>query len=256
MKSKKINRILATLLIVQWVFVQAISYFPEFVEQYYSNGIYLIISRFFRFIFGWIPFSIGDILYIIVGFIILKSIIKSIKKRKINFVKITAIISIIYFCFHLFWGLNYYRQPLHKTIGINELDYSTEELNNFTHQLINKLNHLQIIITQNDTVKVEIPLSKKDIYIKVENGYAKLSENHSQFTYKTKSIKSSVISLPLTYMGFSGYLNPFTGEAQVNSLNPMISYPSTSSHEVAHQLGYAAENEANFIGFLPPFHVV
>jgi hypothetical protein len=51
-------------------------------------------------------------------------------------------------------------------------------------------------------------------------------------------------------MGFSGYLNPFTNEAQVDGLIPKYNFPTTSSHEVAHQLGYAAENEANFIGSL------
>ena len=39
-------------------------------------------------------------------------------------------------------------------------------------------------------------------------------------------------------------------EAQVDGLIPIFKYPTTSAHEVAHQLGYAAENEANFIGCL------
>ena len=51
-------------------------------------------------------------------------------------------------------------------------------------------------------------------------------------------------------MGFGGYLNPFTLEIQVNSLMPKTSLAITIPHEQAHQLGYAAENEANFIGFL------
>ena len=51
-------------------------------------------------------------------------------------------------------------------------------------------------------------------------------------------------------MGFSGYLNPLTNEAQVDGLIPVFKFPTTASHEVAHQLGYAAENEANFIGCL------
>ncbi|PHR70303.1 MAG: hypothetical protein COA67_08590 [Lutibacter sp.] len=250
MHNSKKHRILALLLIVQWLFIKLISRYPEIVESYYSKGVYPVISRFFRIIFGWIPFSIGDVLYIILGFLILKSLIKIVKKRKINFIKILASISIIYFCFHFFWGLNYYREPLHKTLAINELKYSTDELESFTNQLINKVNHLQINIAQNDTVKVVIPFSKKETYQKVRNGYANLSESYPQFDYKTNSIKHSIISLPLTYMGFSGYLNPFTGEAQVNNLNPAVSYAATSCHEVAHQLGYAAENEANFIGFL------
>ena len=55
-------------------------------------------------------------------------------------------------------------------------------------------------------------------------------------------------------MGFSGYLNPFTNEAQVDGLIPTYKFPTTSCHEVAHQLGYAAENEANFIGSLATIH--
>ena len=31
-------------------------------------------------------------------------------------------------------------------------------------------------------------------------------------------------------------------------------YPTTASHEIAHQLGYAAENEANFIGCMATIH--
>jgi hypothetical protein len=51
-------------------------------------------------------------------------------------------------------------------------------------------------------------------------------------------------------MGFGGYLNPFTNEAQVNYLGPMYSFPMTTNHEMAHQMGYASESECNFIGFL------
>jgi hypothetical protein len=51
-------------------------------------------------------------------------------------------------------------------------------------------------------------------------------------------------------MGFSGYLNPLTNESQIDALIPKYLFPTTTSHEIAHQLGYAAENEANFIGCL------
>ena len=51
-------------------------------------------------------------------------------------------------------------------------------------------------------------------------------------------------------MGFGGYLNPFTNEAQVNSLMPIYNLPMTSNHEMAHQMGFGSESECNFIGFL------
>ena len=55
-------------------------------------------------------------------------------------------------------------------------------------------------------------------------------------------------------MGYSGYLNPFTNEAQVNGLIPLYNFPMVSCHEEAHQLGFAAENETNFIGCLASIH--
>ena len=55
-------------------------------------------------------------------------------------------------------------------------------------------------------------------------------------------------------MGFGGYLNPFTNEAQVNYLMPKYNLPTTSCHEMAHQMGYASESECNFIGFLASVH--
>ena len=51
-------------------------------------------------------------------------------------------------------------------------------------------------------------------------------------------------------MGFAGYLNPFSGEAQVNDNTPLLGTAFTTCHEMAHQLGYAPEKEANFIGYL------
>ena len=220
------------------------------MEKYYSTSVYVYLSRLFRFLFGWVPFSFGDILYIVLGILIIRFFIKSIRQRKFPIIKIIGVLSIAYFCFHFFWGLNYYRLPLYKTLEIKELKYSTDDLEIFTNQLIEKANNLQLKITKNDTVKVIVPFSKKEIYQNVKNGYVKLSKEYPKFTYKNKSLKNSLISLPMTYLGTSGYLNPFTGEAQVNSLNPSVSYASTSCHEVAHQIGYAAENEANFIGFL------
>ena len=51
-------------------------------------------------------------------------------------------------------------------------------------------------------------------------------------------------------MGYGGYLNPFTNEAQVNGVTPKFRLPTVSCHEVGHQLGYSAEGATNFIGYL------
>ena len=54
----------------------------------------------------------------------------------------------------------------------------------------------------------------------------------------------------MSYTGILGYYNPFTAEAQYNSELPATSLAFTLAHESAHQLGFAREQEANFIGYL------
>lgn len=244
---------LAFAIIPLYVIVKVLSRFPEFIETYYSNGIYPIISKALRYVFGWLPFSFGDIfyafaiIYIFRWFIINKQRLR--KNTKQWFIDVFSTISVIYFAFHAFWALNYYRKPLHTNLHL-DADYTTEQLVSVTKKLIEKSNSLQFDITKNDTLKVVFPYSKRDILNLVPKGYDVLKETYPHLEYKPISIKKSLFSLPLTYMGFSGYLNPLTNEAQVDGLIPSYKFPTTASHEVAHQLGYAAENEANFIGSL------
>ncbi len=245
--------ILALLLPLQILLIKLLSSSPSSIETYYSKGVYPIISKSLRFIFGWLPFSVGDILYAILIIYILKwgySNFKSIYRRpKQTLLTITAFLSVIYFCFHFLWGLNYYRNPLHKTLNIDN-EYSTEELIQITKKLITTTNVIHLKIAKNDNTKVIVPYSNSEIFEKTKLGYKGLEKIHPNLKYQQKSIKNSLWSLPLTYAGYSGYLNPFTNEAQVNSLIPKYHFPLVSCHEEAHQIGYAAENETNFIGYL------
>jgi len=247
------NYILPVFLLIQILFLKIIAFYPEFVERFYSNGLYVIISKISRLVFGKIPFSVGDIIYGILIVYLLKLIWnsrKSWKKEwKNTILKVLSVLSMVYFLFHLLWALNYYRQPLFEKMKI-ERDYSDADLLLFTRQLITKTNEIQTQITKNDSLKVDFPYSNEQVFEMNLNGYKKLSNQYPFFEYTNTSIKKSLFSLPLTYMGFGGYLNPFTNEAQVNYLMPMYNSPTTSCHEMAHQMGFASESECNFIGFL------
>ena len=69
-------------------------------------------------------------------------------------------------------------------------------------------------------------------------------------TTEINTLKPSFFSGMMSYTGILGYYNPFTAEAQYNSQIPSTSLPFTLAHESAHQLGFAREQEANFIAFL------
>ena len=245
--------ILASFLLVQILLLQILQYAPLQIEHYYSNGLYPIISKISRFTLGQIPFSVGDLLYIMTIAFIAKWSWNKRKSWKMhwksNLLSILSFLSVFYFLFHLLWGFNYYRQPLFEKMEIKK-DYTDADLLSFTEKLITKTNAVHRQITKNNSIAVLFPYSHNQIFTMNLNGYEKLGTEYSYFTYAHLSIKKSLISLPLTYMGFGGYLNPFTNEAQVNYLGPMYSFPVTANHEMAHQMGYASESECNFIGFL------
>lgn len=148
---------------------------------------------------------------------------------------------LLFLWFQLSWGLNYYKTPLNLK-EVKTMDYSEEDLINSTALFARESNRLHFILSQNDSLAVVLNGTKKSLLKRIE-------ESPSTTPIKGK-IKSSLYSKVLSYMGFSGYLNPFTLEAHVNIAIPKINLPLTAAHEMAHQQGYAAENEANYIGFL------
>ncbi|WP_027125502.1 DUF3810 domain-containing protein [Gelidibacter mesophilus] len=248
---KHTKLIIALSLILQILLIKLLANFPEFVENYYSNGIYKWTSKAMHFAFGWVPFSVGDVLYTLAGLYIIRWLFKNRKRLRRdtkNYVlDVLSAVSLGYFAFHILWAFNYYRLPLHQSLEI-ENDYSTEELVEFTEALILKTNVIHGMIENNDTTMVVMPYTKRELIKLAPKGYEQLAREYPNLAYWPSSLKRSIYSLPLTYMGFSGYLNPFTNEAQIDGLIPSYKYPTTTSHEIAHQLGYAAENEANFIG--------
>ncbi len=249
--NRKYN--LAFFLIIQIAFLQILKFFPEFVENFYSNSIYQIISNFSRICLGKIPFSVGDCIYGILILFLIRWFWKIRKTWKTNWknnlLRIVNCLSVFYFLFHTLWAFNYYRVPLFEKMKI-EREYSDNDLLVFTKKLIVKTNEIQKQITKNDSLKVIFPYNHNQTFEMDLNGYKNLSKEYSFFEYQNLSVKKSMFSLPLTYMGFGGYLNPFTNEAQVNSLMPIYNLPMTSNHEMAHQMGFGSESECNFIGFL------
>lgn len=251
--QKRTKLILALLLPLQYLLLQILKNFPDFIETYYSRGLYQFLSKTSRFLFGWIPFSLGDVFYILIVVLAIRWLYKNIKRTWREpvwfFVDIAATLSIVYFVFNLLWGFNYYRLPLHESLSLSK-EYTTEQLIATTQRLILKSNEIHRTLGFPDSVKVDLPYTQKEIFDKSVSGYIELEKEFPNLAYHKKSLKKSGISLGLTYMGYSGYFNPFSGEAQVNNLIKTYKFPVVSCHEQAHQIGYAAENEANFIATL------
>ena len=243
------------LLFITAALIKIIAYNRSFVEIWYSQKWYVYISRFFRFLFGWLPFSFGDILYGAVFtwllFQIIKLIIALFKKQysKRSFIngcrKTIRAALIIYILFNILWGLNYDRRGIAYVLNLTMDNESGEDLNFLADSLLNKVNS-----ARNELPDQYDSLSADACYNKAISAYNNLSYQQSIFSYQRRSIKSSLYGLLGNYLGYSGYYNPFTGEAQINVKMPSFLLPYITCHEMAHQLGYASEDEANFVGYL------
>lgn len=226
------------------------------VEALYSSNFYVGFSKILRVLFGWIPVSFGDILYFLAACWLLWKMIKNIRllfKKKLagkaavnKLLKLFLRFAFIYIIFNIFWGINYDRKGIAYQLDLKHLKYDTSDLIMLQKLLLDKVNASKIAILTND----EPYPSKKELIKRAQKSYEEAQTIYPFLHYKSLSVKASFYGIPGDYLGFTGYYNPFTGEAQINTTVPEFLQPYIATHEMAHQLGYAKENEANFVGYL------
>lgn len=245
------------LLIVLTILIKWASWYPGWVEKNYSQGIYPVISKVQRVLFGWIPFSIGDLFYAFLILIILVKTFKFFKllfTRKLNRKYFVAGLQqaiffglFVYVFFNLLWGLNYNRKGIAYQLGLEVRQYTIADLDTLTTIIQERVNKYGDFVTeaQRDSFN-----RKKILFNSANKAFGVVAKEHSFLKYSSKSIKPSLFSYLGNYLGFQGYYNPFSGEGQVNTTVPRFLEPFVTAHEMAHQLGYGKENEANFVGYL------
>lgn len=233
-----------------------IGFLPDFVEKCYSIGFYPLLGNWLRLLTGWVPFSIGDLLYLGFGvclIVFLKKGIGKIYKEKVTLNLIIYLLGngIRFFCwiyilFKLFWGMNYSRLGIEQQLGIQKYHYTKEDITSLTNLLINQTNVLRRSFADNS-----LPIYSLDL-LKLEavKSYQIANSKHPFLNYQNLSVKESLYTPLANYIGFTGYYNPFSGEAQIRTDVPNVLTPYITCHEMAHQLGYASESEANFVGYL------
>ncbi len=240
--------------VIPAVGIKIFSFFPDAVEKYYSAGLYPFLARLLRFTFGWIPFSIGDVFYAVVFICILAAIVRFIKKafqrklyREYLFFCAGQLVSIVlwvYVIFNFLWGLNYDRPAIGDQLHLETKPYDKDDLEHLLSTIVFRMNSLD------SASHASRPDLKKRLFRESTNAYRNYAVHDDAFFYRTPSVKPTLFGYLGDYLGFSGYYNPFTGEAQVNTTVPVFVQPFTTCHEIGHQLGYAKEEEANFAGYL------
>ncbi len=243
-------------LLVTALLLHIMGYFPKAVENWYSTGIYQGIAATLRVLTKWAPFSIGDCLYILFVISLIAALIRSVVRIRREGWNRQVLVPLglhlfnkilwVYIVFRLLWGLNYDRLGIEYQLKLSKKGYQTEEVIQLSNRLIDSLNACRQRLP--DTLLPQPPVDS--IFRMAGIGYARAWYTHSFLNYSHRSIKPSLFTGLADWVGFTGYYNPFTGEAQVRTDVPKLVLPFVACHEIAHQLGYASESEANMVGLL------
>lgn len=146
------------------------------------------------------------------------------------------------------WGANYYGSTFSQKSGLTARGASAEELYQLTLSFAAAASEWSGSVDRDENgVFCE---SVEDLFDRSEGIYDGILEEFPCLAGPERRPKPMVFSRLMSYLGFTGFFFPFTGEANLNVDAPRAFLPSTIAHELAHQRGVAAEQEANFVAIL------
>ena len=232
-------------------------YFPSLVSRFYLPYIFKPLSGLLRLISAKLDFAIGEWLYLFICISLIISciiwIIRNIPHfRHAGFWSTQAVeflnwVLKWYILFELFWGLNYQKAPPTADFAMKVPEtYSEMQMDSLSIQLIQEMNGSRAQL--GDSLIKTIRL---DSIMELSVGqFDQLELQYPFLHYRRPSLKMASFPVWGDYFGYTAFYQPLTGEAIIRNDLPILTQPFTVCHEIAHQLGYASETEANFIAFV------
>lgn len=235
--------------------------YPDLVARYYNQGLFKYWTIGLRWLFGSIPVAIGELIYytfiivliinIIRYFISIKSLNQIKRNIGITLLKVIWLGIRLFVVFQLIWGLNYMQPDPTNAFNIQvqtpkNAQIALDQMNALTYELIQELNITKEEIT---STKAKTPNFDQLVY-HIHQDYEKVSGSYPRLKIEQQSVKKAIFPIFGDYIGYLAFYQPITGEAIVRADLPLLTQPYTIAHEMAHQLGYASETEANFIAFV------
>lgn len=244
---------------VSYVIYRLAFTFPAVTEHLYSRRIYPFLARNLGGLTGTFSFSLAEVLlylfaasvlfflgYILCAFFKPKgSKFYHIAKRFLSFL---ILLCTLYNMFILFWGLNYARQPLADSMGLEIREYSKEELASLCDTLIERTNAARENVSESSDGFFTLSHSREYYQETVGEIYDSYAPDYINIGVKSRVkgvMTKNMLSSTLTY----GIFSPFTYEANINLQMPDLYFPVICLHEFSHLQGFAREDEANFIAW-------
>ena len=156
----------------------------------------------------------------------------------------------MYLAFLLLWGLNYQRQPFGVSAKLDVRPSSPDELAALGTVLVDEANQARAGLAEDGAGVMRLADGRRSALMRTEAGFRPAASLHPVLAGCPSRPKPLFTSTVFSWLGVTGIYFPFTGEPNVNMTLPDPELPFAAAHEIAHQRGFAREDEANYLGYL------
>ena len=227
---------------------------PQYIEQFYSRGVFVGVRWLFDWSLAWLPFPLLLIFYGVMGFFVFK-FLKTLISKQVPFRTRLAyagrnllnFVGFIVFSFLILWGFNYARPSFSKQIGLKIEQPDTTALRQELEIAATEAINARRIIENSPLSKNGFPSNFED---KMRADVSKfLEKNNFQAGGRLRG-REVLPKGVLFRFGISGIYMPFTGESSIDAALHPLEKPFTMAHEMAHGYGWTEEATANFVAYL------
>ena len=150
------------------------------------------------------------------------------------------------FCW--FWGADYYTDSFQEQTGIYAQPVAADDLLRVTVYFAQQMALTADTVDRDENGVFAVP--REHILADSPHAYDALEEQFPVLAFDGLGVKPIRLSRIMSILDFTGVYCPYTGESNVNVDSPACMLPATAAHEMAHQRGYASEQECHFLGIL------
>lgn len=236
------------------ILVFIMGFYLHWVSRWYTHLFFAVPTQWLRKQIGAIPFAIGEWVYIFLIIILIYKLLKWLLELK-NEIKKPFFwknvlyswshrLAILYVLFQLVWGLNYQKNSPAMDFGLQvPSQYTEAQMDSLSLNYIGQLNE-----TRAKLDSLTHPLFDS-VITRAIKAYRLAALTYPFLEYTHPNIKRATYPRLGDKVGYLAFYQPLTTEAIIRGDLPFYTLPFTICHEMAHQLGYASESEANFIAY-------
>jgi hypothetical protein len=240
----------AALLLCGLLSQAAASRLPTAVEHSFSRGFYRWTGEALGCLTGVFPFSLAEWAF---AALVVGACARLALRRRMLALELSGALAIgaaAYCTFLVLWGFNYQRVPFGESVALDTHATDLDELKALASDLVAEANVLRLRLPEDAHGVLRLADGPAAALLRTARGFEGAAALYPVLAGECARPKPVLASSLLSRLGISGMYMPFTGEANVNMTVPDPDLPFTAAHEVAHQRGFAREDEANYLGAL------